>query len=751
MGASYRAIQADFSSGEIDPMVEANVNLPYRQSGLRESYNTLHLPNATVSKRPGLIREITAAFGDIVSHDSWTMVEVQMESGETADVFLGTSARVILDGAFYDVPIYASEETGETETISLAPGLRHTGVYQQYIFISYPEDEATGFLMLKIEKDETAGVRVYSPAGEVAEHLRYPEDIGACTRPIAVSNGRLLLGSRNVFNASRQRTEDQKETETGFPSWMVDFTLSDWQYDWTYKYSLTTEDGYEVSETVVYESFDEEPPSDPFSKPDGIIKRVRVIRKEDESAGTWQEWTVTENYEYGEVTITDIILKEKAADGTVETHTSETYPDKEAYPSNPEVDKDSVPDVQSTHAIQVRENDFYGASIKWISAAGRVIAGTETAIFAAVDQYLDPQTFDFAPPASYTGASALQPKLLNQYMVFASSDRKKLYMAVYSDEMKGLSIVEATQNVKHLFLSGIKDYFISDNPYRVIYVITNDGECRVCIPSISSDGTMAFAWSTWDFGAGKVEYICFDRRAEKEPRTYFIMRDDGTEKGWIYTLDYREPYLYGLKDTELLLDYADIMTVKNERADVELSSPFLHYYEEVDLMLTYSDGRQVVLRDVPVTVDDEGTASIQLDYEREDIAATADVTMKVGRSYETRIGLFQQILPNNTGISLVTRHSIDRLYLQIYRSQGGSVYHGEAKVADILQLRYGHDLYNDNATNPLTGTPYTFSGVYTIDNPVQNVTDDELSIITADPYPFNLMAVSMKYTLTEVY
>ena len=751
MGASYRAIQADFSSGEIDPMVEANVNLPYRQSGLRESYNTLHLPNATVSKRPGLIREISAPFGSIASHGSWTMVEVQMESGETADVFLGTSARVILDGSFYDVPIYASEDAEETETISLSAGLRHTGVYQQYIFISYPEDETTGFLVLKIEKDETAGVRVYSPSGEVAEHLRYPDDIGPCTRPIAVTNGRLLLGSRNVFNASCQRTEDQKETETGFPSWMVDFTLSDWQYDWTYKYSLTTEDGYEISETVVYESFDEEPPADPFSKPDGIIKRVRVILKEDEGAGTWQEWTVTDNYEYGEVTITDIILREKAADGTVETHTSETYPDKEAYPNNPTTEEKRVPDVQSTHAIQVRENDFYGASIKWIAAAGRVIAGTETAIFAAVDQYLDPQTFDFAPPASYTGASALQPKLLNQYMVFASSDRKKLYMAVYSDEMKGLSIVEATQNVKHLFLSGIKDYFISDNPYRVIYVITNDGECRVCIPSVSSDGTMAFAWSTWDFGAGKVEYVCFDRRAEDEPRTYFIMRDDDTEKGWIYRLDYREPYLYGLKDTELLLDYADIMTVKNEREDVELSSPFLHYYGSVDVMLTYSDGRQVVLRDVAVTAGEDGTASVHIDYERDDMAATADVTMKVGRSYETRIGLFQQILPNNTGISLVTKHSIDRLYLQIYRSQGGSVYHGDAKVADILQLRYGHDLYNDNATNPLTGTPYTFSGTYTIDNPVQNVTDDDLSIITADPYPFNLMAVSMRYTLTEVY
>ena len=99
----------------------------------------------------------------------------------------------------------------------------------------------------------------------------------------------------------------------------------------------------------------------------------------------------------------------------------------------------------------------------------------------------------------------------------------------------------------------------------------------------------------------------------------------------------------------------------------------------------------------------------------------------------------------------MTRHSIDKLFLKIYRSQGGSVWANGAKIADLLQLEFGIDVYNDNSTNPLTDTPYTFSGVYTIDNPIQNVEEDNLSIITADPYPFNLVAISMKYTLTEVY
>ena len=858
MGANYRQIQADFSSGEIDPMAEANLNLPYRTNGLKESYNTLHLPNATVSKRPGLIREILSPFGNIPSHDAWTPVEVQMESGETCIIFLGATARIIIDGAFYDVPIYASEDEEETETIQLSAQLRHVAVYQQYIFISYPEDTETGILMLKVEKDETAGMRVYKPSGEITANLNFPSDIGACTRPVYVANGRLLIGSRNVFNTSKQRTEKQKESETGFPTWMLDFSLADYTYNWTYKYSATTSEGYEVKETIYYQSFNEIPPDDPFSKPDGIQQRIRIIKQSyEEPYATgfhWREWTVTDNYADGNVLITNIVekislaiqqsetttyygklldehgnpIQEKDEDGnlvwelnddgeplldsfgnkipvykygdveyegiiltgfegelaetfktalnsvlgtssmfyddgsisseileavpdkTVSTISSNSNPDVQAYPSNKELDEDSTPDPQATHAIQVRENDMYGSSIKWITMAGRIIVGTETAIHIAVDQYLDPRTFDLII-TSYTGTSALQPKLLNQFVIFTSSDRKKLYMAIYSDESKGLMITEATANVKHLFLSGIKDYFISDNPYRVIYVLTNDNECRVCIPNFGTDGSVSFAWSTWDFGISHPEYICFDRRAENEQKTYFIMKDESTGNGWIYTLDYREPYLYGVKDTDLLLDYADIQTISNVRGSIALTSPFLKKYGSVDVMLTYADGKQAVLRDCPITIGNDGTCSVTVNYERPDLGNEATVTMKVGRAYETRIAFFQQLLPNNAGVSLITRHSIDKLFLKIYRSQGGSVWANGAKIADLLQLKFGIDVYNDNSINPLTDAPYTFSGVYTIDNPIQNVDEDNLAIITADPYPFNLIAISMKYTLSEVY
>ena len=334
-GAIYRAIQADFSAGELDPMTIANPGMPQRARGLKESYNTLHLPNATVSKRPGLLREITASFGAIASHDAWTPVEVQMESGETAIVFLGATARVIIGGAFYDVPIYASPEEGETETISLSAALRHTAVYQQYIFISYPEDAATGFLVLHIEKDSVAGVRVYRPA-EAAD-VALPDGIGACTRPLFVSNGRLILASRNVFNASMQRTEQIKETDTGFPQWMTDFTLASYTYRYVYGYSATV-DGYTVTEQVVYESVDKVPPSDPFTDAANIVKRTRTIHKET-GTDQWEEYIVTDSYSYGTVYITDIVKRTKDADGNVSATSAESYPDVEAYPQNPTTEK----------------------------------------------------------------------------------------------------------------------------------------------------------------------------------------------------------------------------------------------------------------------------------------------------------------------------------------------------------------------------------------------------------------------------
>lgn len=812
MAATYRMIQADFSSGEIDPMVESNVNLAYRQTGLKESYNTLHLPNATVSKRPGLVREILTSFGVISSHEAWTPVEVQMETGETCILFLGSSARAIINGSFFDVPIYASESEDETETISLSAKLRHTAVYQQYVFISYPEDDVTGFLMLKVEYDSVKGLRVYKPASEIEKNLVYPEDIGACTRPLFVSNGRLLLAAKNVFNASRQRTEKQKESESGFPTWTVDFTLTDYTYSYTYKYSKQSAEedkSVSITETVKYTSYDESSASsDPFSKPENISQRVRVIKYSyvnPYSIGFhYREWTVTDTYADGKVLITDVVVRsslaiqkssttgkegimltgmegsmkntfndclmkisgvttmfkddgsvddeilEAVADKTLITAGADDYPDLEAQPTNKTVESSSTVNPLSTHAIQVRENDMYGASIKWITSAGRIIVGTNTAIHIAVDQYMDPVSFDLVL-TSYTGASALQPKILNQYVVFSSSDGKKLYIGVYSDAIKGFQITEATANVKHLFLSGIKDYYISDNPYRVIYVLTKDNQCRVCIPTFMADGTINFAWSTWDFGEhAHVEYICFDRRQDEDQKVYFIMKDESDGRGWIYSLDYREPYLYGIDDTELLLDFADVMTISNARGSVLLSSPFLKNYDSLDVMLTYSDGKQVVLRDCPVSSSDNGY-SVYINYEREGTGFSDSVTMKIGRSYETRIALLQQVLPNNAGISLIAKHSIEKLYLQIYRSQGGSVYSGERKIADLLQFQYGKDLYNDNATNPLTDRPYTFSGVYTIDRPIQTVNEDNIVIKTSDPYPFNLMSISMKYSLLEVY
>lgn len=873
MSATYRIVQSSFQAGELDPMTAANYNLAYRQIGLKESYNTLHLPNATVSKRPGLLKELfDNSFGDIASHDSWTVIELQTESGSTCGLFLGKTARILYEGAFYDRPIYGSAAMDEKDTISLTDGEKHySSVFQQTVFITDSMAEH-GFYALQLTVSDEGIPDIH----RVDSSVVYDDisDMGNAST-LAVANGRLWIADRNILAASRSRTIDLKQDENGFPKWMMDFTLTD--YSSTAVYSYHREDAQKdaaIDEKVYYRCTGKDLPADPFDTPDCIEKRVRQIsvpasdiaNKDTEysTSATADEpaydrvsidlayrddYTVTENYSEGSPLITDISRKRSVIEGFIQLDIARgmdikydtsmqddgyiciripygtdkedeicagydgsaisgwivlnkstgtdrheldsssigqgfvqkdaegvisykvtigasmqgssysktlidhpaSFPEMEAYPdtedgiSNP-VSSESTPSVYSTHGIQIQENDMYGSSIRWIASAGRLIVGTDAAVFMAVDQYADPSTFDLVI-TSYTGTSDIQPKVLNQFIVFTSLDRKKLYVGLYSDEMKGLQISEATEHVTHMFLSGIRDYYITDTPYRAIYVITNDGDCRVCIPTATADG-IVFAWSTWDFGPAKAEYIAFDRRHRK---TFLVMNMNGN--GYVYTLDYREPYLYGESDVALLLDYAEVTEAKNQAQTILIDNPMLVSAGKLQMMCTYPDGRSIVYRDVGmVMLNDKHyvrylpPAGITTGTYPSD----ADVVIRIGMAYETRIALYQQMLPNNSGYSLISKHSIERIYLAIFRSQGGSIWHGSTKVKDILQLVFGRDRYNSNGTDPETGKPYSFTGIYSVDDPVQTENEDSIMIISEDPYPLNIMAVGFRYKLTEL-
>ena len=96
------------------------------------------------------------------------------------------------------------------------------------------------------------------------------------------------------------------------------------------------------------------------------------------------------------------------------------------------------------------------------------------------------------------------------------------------------------------------------------------------------------------------------------------------------------------------------------------------------------------------------------------------------------------------------KHSIARFEAQLFRSVGGTVYYNGRKVRDLLQFHYGRNTFGSDAIDPETGGFYAFTGPYGVDNPTDITERDELEIVSSEPFPFNLMAIGLLYSITEV-
>ena len=158
------------------------------------------------------------------------------------------------------------------------------------------------------------------------------------------------------------------------------------------------------------------------------------------------------------------------------------------------------------------------------------------------------------------------------------------------------------------------------------------------------------------------------------------------------------------------------------------------------------------------------TVAITWDAHIEKNTETGEMTLKLPSAYRNmvfsqaiigfpinaRLQLFQQLLPNNSGIVFKSKHSVARIDLQLFKSAGGSIWYNGKKVGDLLQFMYGKDVYNASQIDPATGKLYAFTGSYGVDNPSDLTDKDELEIISDEPEPFNLMAIGLLYNVTEV-
>lgn len=610
--ATYRPLQSDFSGGQLDPMVESNMNNSLRSIGLKTSRNTLHYQNGSVGKRPPFrdcCQIVGTSYYPNLVYTYRNANATMLIDGYTVDIQITPSEYFLNVGVTWKGVSYSSVEI-ETEDESVLPRgtktsnftFRSMCVYKEFLLILITVtrndggDDYSVILTVKVTQDstKTCGLKFLAPSdvnsNTSSSDEEYPGwNAGTVYDCMFLAGGRLILAEGNGLFLSRTRTLALKETDdSGAPSWLYDFTLAEYSYTFkaTRSGGIITVDGLSstVEETFECESSSE--PSDTIT----LDQAKQYQTKRTTRFTISGNWPTSETPAASQTVIT-YIENGYSGSGVVSfssvrlvdsveyltTPDEAPSPDKVTWPSDTlTVDTEEMvdsPTVYDTHAIELHENDMYSSRIRWISYVGRVIVGTDQAIFIATSQSITPALFDLVISANI-GTSEIQPQVMSNLIIFTSADRKKLYAGVYSDELQNMQFTEASSSARDLFVGLISRFWILEYPFMMIYVVTEDGRFLVCTPT-QSDSGYNFAWSEWEFlseRTGEKLYInqIFHDRGNieetdadlKTPKIYTLASDtrvalDGGNGGDNHLLEllYTEPYEYGLtKDVKWTLD-----------------------------------------------------------------------------------------------------------------------------------------------------------------------------------------------------
>lgn len=707
MGAPYRMLQSDFSAGQIDRMTEANLNLPYKQIGLRESFNTIHNANRTVSKRPGTILKEDFFKRLMGSGTSYSAI-LTLPSGNSISVF----------GSSIGLAVFSQGGTKLTEFQNMQRDWNlmppySLAVYNNFLFIAgenIPLVTVIEFYEYTSGGETDIGFRNRSFDYDTWNNMpSCVEDEDTTFDSLMIAGGRLFLSKGVKYFYSRIRVAGLlEEDSSGFPTWMMDFSLND---------TLNIQKFW-VSNNVKYNHASCE-------AGDEVVPKSGIIYTDAES-GQKYIW-----------------------DGSDYVETEE---DGNVY-------------VDSSYGFEGMDNDMSSSKILWMAYLGRVIMATEEGLFMSTSQGIDPTTFDMTQASSY-GSCGVEPMIVANILFFMSSDRKKIYGAYFSSDYQGLVVVDTTANSREFFSGTIKSLFAYDYPELSIFAISPNGKLFYCQPTIS-ESSFLFAWSEWEIGPSSFAHRLLKIKTETAPFYKICILTDGPEVLNLDTLalleiNYNDPYA---DDSSVpMLDFQiteDEFTV----ADGALSFAPSYYYEDKPMTLFIRPADDLtrapyVVRNVQANETVKIPSYLEGFYDGNGDLKALSVTY--GYEYISRFTLFQQVLPNNSGIALSSKHNLKDVSAMLFRSFGGYLEVAGRKVADLPYLTYGQDAYSATVYDFTKSGPYSYTGVlkltnpryigqYDADNRARDVVeDDRVAIVHDRPFPFNLMAVSLGYIITEV-
>lgn len=383
-------------------------------------------------------------------------------------------------------------------------------------------------------------------------------------------------------------------------------------------------------------------------------------------------------------------------------------------------DDPSTGEVLSTHAIYLQETDMYNSRINWLINQKRMLAGAGSSIWMDSGVIPTPATFDMMITLS-GGSNGTAAKATDSYVVYAGPGGQSLNLIHYNADNDGYLKEDISQDAGHMIASGIKQFVIARMRETLIWVVCEDGTLCSC----TLDPTQGVVgWARHPMGKGSDGNTMLVKSLE-------LLPGDETKDDVIWMTTLRSGSIY-----------IETMSIPHPETDTDTVYVDCSVTEEFDpatntITVAHLAGETVdAIGDgspLPITTcDGSGVATYDREFSK----------ISIGFPMEARGKFLRPELPAN-GTSQGKMKQAERQVLRVYKSLGGKVgtEYGSS-MRPIIPLRPG--LYELGSSFEL------FTGDVVADIPSYANADGTLWIVSAEPLPFNLLAVMTRFGILEV-
>ena len=366
--------------------------------------------------------------------------------------------------------------------------------------------------------------------------------------------------------------------------------------------------------------------------------------------------------------------------------------------------------VLDSHAVELVESEMAGSRMSWMFVQARLLVGYGRSVWMDGGQAITPASFDLNKTLT-VGMGAVPPVAFGSMVFLAGSGSRTVYAIRYDDNSGGFAVGDIGAPARSLLESDIMQMVVVEGEITVLFVLCADGTLSAC-----TIGATSYGWSRIVIPGTKVLGIVRFALDDADALGMIV------ERGGVSTL---ETLRVGAPDEERV--YLDECVALRKRNDGRFAIPDRRYPagSEVSIVAdgAYVGETTVASGQTPV----DGTEGCG--------------TVYAGRIFSSEMELLDPAMPAN-GTSVGKRKQLTGMVVQVFRSRRflcGEEGHDPSMVNIPV---YGKDVY---------GTlPPLYTGSIRV--PVTGTVTDEsmIRLVSCDPYPLCVVAVTGKYSIKEV-